>query len=161
MPRPFGKQVRLDSSEFSGVLSTADDDVQKALETVDQLDVAAPPRLTFVINGMGNVIPEESVADIIRIPGNATPVAWTLAADVEGDLVLDVRAADPGVQYPPAAGDSIINTGPPELSSAQYASGAIGAGEWDPVAEGEAVRIVVLTCETITRFTLVVELEWA
>lgn len=60
MPQPQGKQVRLDITPFNGALSSADDDVQKALETLDQA----------VQKGVRNTVPttDATVTTIATIP---------------------------------------------------------------------------------------------
>jgi hypothetical protein len=46
VPRPAAKQLQTDTSNFDGVLSSADDDVQKALETLDEQSKSAPVTTT-------------------------------------------------------------------------------------------------------------------
>jgi hypothetical protein len=54
MPKPKGKQIELDTANFDKVLSSADDDVQKAMETLDENVAGAGlpvPDSTSIVEG--------------------------------------------------------------------------------------------------------------
>lgn len=143
---------------------TSDKLLQLALASVPDGGVTAPPDVSavyvdalFVIDG-GGAVPAVGVALDLVIDFDAEIVAWTLLADVAGDLVLDLWK-DSYASFPPTIADTITAAAKPTLSSASSANDTALTG-WDTtIAAGETIRLNIDSVATITRATLALKLR--
>lgn len=63
MPQPKGKQVELDTANFDGALSSADDTAQKALETLDEAVIEAVRNTVTTTDGTVTTIATIPITD--------------------------------------------------------------------------------------------------
>ncbi len=84
--------VRVDSSGFSGSLSSSDDTVQKALNTIDGLPISGFPNdcITFIINSNGSVIQAGASGHKV-VPWACTVTGWEITSSSSGSAVVDIK----------------------------------------------------------------------
>jgi len=111
----------------------------------------------FTVDGGGSEIPDNTQCDIPWPPdlGTGAAVAYRLLADQSGSIVIDMWCDVEG-NYPPTVADSMPGAGKePTLSAAAYAEDD-DLSDWanTSVTAGSTFRINVVSCTTITRFSL-------
>lgn len=104
-------------------------------------------------DGGGSVLTPGVFTDVLA-PFTCTIVSATLLADVSGDLVISVLS-DPYASFPPTT--NIAGAAPPTLTAAIKSQDTTLTGWTTAVAAGDVVRFGIVSCSTITRATLSLE----
>lgn len=113
--------------------------------------------LAVVLGGNGAVITTGIKYDL-RVPYAGTIKKATLLADQVGSLVVDIWK-DTYANYPPTVADTITAAAKPTLSAANKSENATLTGWTLAVAAGDILRFNVDSAATITRATLILEIE--
>ena len=90
----------------------------------------------------------------VFVPFNCTIVGATLLADTTGNLVVSVLA-DPYASFPPTT--DLAPTTPPTISGSDKSQDTTLSGWSTAIAAGDVVRLGVVSCSSITRATLSLE----
>lgn len=104
-------------------------------------------------DGGGAVISPGVLLDV-SIPFNCTITGWTLLAEQTGSIAFDLWVT-PLSGYPPNAGNSIVGSAPPAVSSGQEASSTALTGWSTSLAAGDVMRVNVSSCISVERALLV------
>ena len=113
--------------------------------------------LEFVIDGAGSVITAGMKA-YLEIPFACTITEWTLLGDQSGSIQLDLEkctyaAFDAGATHP-VAGDSIVASAPPAITTAVKAQSTTLTGWTTAIAAGDLIAVKVASNTSFTRVTL-------
>ncbi len=111
----------------------------------------------ITIDGGGSAI-SNGEKGYISIPYNGTISKWRLMADQTGSITIDLWKDTYG-NFPPTSGDSITGTDTPTLSSEQSAESTALTGWTTSVQAGDVVAFNVSGAATLTRVTLIIELN--
>lgn len=84
--------------------------------------------IEFVIDGGGSVI-STGLKGFLEVPWKCTIKAARIVSDPDGDIVVDIWR-DTFSGFPPASGDSITGSNPPELGGSDHAEDETLSG-WD------------------------------
>ncbi len=113
--------------------------------------------LNALIDGQGSAITTGVKGDVV-IHADFWIAAWTLVADVSGDIELDIwRAAY--ADFPPDVGDSIVAADPPTLSGQSNARDTTLTGWTNTLDEGDVLRFNVNSASAVSRVTLALTLR--
>jgi hypothetical protein len=94
----------------------------------------------------------------VVLPFNATITGWTILADQSGSCVVDVRKTS-YANFPAEAGDSITNSTPPTLTSQLKNTSTTLTGWTTSLSKGDILVFNVNSVDTITRVTVVLNLQ--
>ena len=108
--------------------------------------------IIFVIDGVGSAITIGEKGHL-EIPFNCTIQQATLAADQSGSIVVDIWK-DTYANFPPTNTDSITNTTPPTITTAQKSQDSILTNWTTTINTGDILAYNVTSCTNITRVTL-------
>lgn len=140
---------------------TGGSDPGTVVDALDDLASRTPVSTTrvlnFVIDGGGSVI-TTGVKGFIEVPYACTISEVRLLADQSGSIVIDIWK-DTYANYPPTDADSITASAPPTLSSAAKSEDSTLTGWTKSLSKGDILGFNVDSVDTITRVTLVLELE--
>lgn len=120
---------------------------------------AAPPgggsegAIGATFDGSGAVLSPGVFADVL-VPFGCTIIAATLLADQTGSLVLSVLA-DPYASFPPTT--DIAPTAPPTITASDKSQDSTLSGWTTAIAAGTVVRFGIVSCTSIQRATLTLE----
>lgn len=114
----------------------------------------------FVIDGGGSEIGTGIKGDMVVPEGTITAV--TILADPTGSIVIDLwkcaySSFDDSTH--PVDGDSITASAPPTISGAVKSHDGTLTGWTTSITSGDIIRVNVDSCTSITRCTLVLEIE--
>jgi hypothetical protein len=112
--------------------------------------------ITFVVDGGGSVITTGTKGYLPKIPYAGTIVSWRLIAFQSGSVVMDVWKAASAV---PTNANTITASAKPTLSSAQLNDSSTLTGWTTSVAVGDVFGFEVESATTVTRVTLVLEIQ--
>lgn len=118
---------------------------------------AAPAVLNAIIDGMGAAIDTGIKGDVL-LEQPYTITGWTLLADTDGDVVVDVWVDELG-NYPPDSGDSITAAAPPTLIGQDSAHDTTLDGWSTELDAGDTLRFNVDSASAISRLTLALTLQ--
>lgn len=104
-------------------------------------------------DGGGAVLTPGVFVDVL-VPFNCTITAATVLADQSGAVVFSVLA-DPYASFPPAT--NIAPTTPPTISGSDKSQDSTLSGWTTAIAAGTVVRFGVVSCTSIQRATLTLE----
>lgn len=90
----------------------------------------------------------------VFVPFNCTIVGATLLADTTGNLVVSVLA-DPYASFPPTT--DLAPTTPPTITASDKSQDTTLSGWSTAITAGDVVRLGVVSCSSITRATLSLE----
>ena len=108
----------------------------------------------YVIDGGGVEITDASKG-FIQIPFSCKITGWTVLADADGSIVVDIKSVLPATWPADSTSTaSIAGTDKPTLSSKKIAKSVALTGWTTAVAEGTLIEFVVDSCTTITRATV-------
>ncbi len=113
-----------------------------------------PHGVTF--DGSGSPPVANTLSTPIRIPYAATIVRWTIAADVSGSAVIDVKKATYS-GWPSTT--SIAASAKPTLSSAQKNEDSTLTGWTTSVSAGDLIEFKIDSATTVTRVTVTLYLR--
>ena len=94
----------------------------------------------------------------IYLPFSGTIKSVTLIADTTGSIKIDIWK-DTYANYPPTDADSICGGNEPEISSGVKYQDTTLTGWTTTVSDGDVLKFNVDSCATITKCTLVLEIE--
>jgi hypothetical protein len=112
--------------------------------------------LLVVIDGLGSP-PAVAISGDVTLDFDCTIVGWTLLADQDGSIELDIWK-DIYVNYPPDVSDSIVASAPPKIVAEDANKSTALTGWNNAVAAGDCLRFSVVSVATITRVTLALNL---
>ena len=112
--------------------------------------------ITFGVDGGGSAITTGTKGYLPKIPFAGTIVSWRLIAFESGSVVMDVWKTNAAV---PTNSNTITASAKPTLSSAQLADSSTLTGWTTSVAVGDVFGFEVESATTITRVTLVLEIQ--
>lgn len=133
-------------------------DVDQALdqlaERVDDLEAQSIGALGIAIDGGGSAIATGPIKTYLEVPYNCTLTGWTLLADQNGAIKIDVWK-NSYANYPPTNADSICNGHEPEIA-AELSAQDTDLSDWLDVTltKGEILVFNVDSCSSITACTL-------
>jgi hypothetical protein len=138
-----GDDIRLDTSVFSGILSSEDTTPQKAFEKIDKIDIEGFPDdgLLFIIDGRGAAITAGSSGSKI-VPYNCTITGWEVISNVSGSIVVTVNKSTTTSPTAPSW-SAISGTEKPTLSSAVRNSDTVLSTWNTSIAAGNQIQAVV------------------
>jgi hypothetical protein len=111
-----------------------------------------PRTQQIIIDGLGSeILP--GVRGEFAIHFDCQITGWSLLADQDGDIVLDLWKTD-YAGYPPTVADTITGGAQPTLSGADKAADATLTGWTIDVNAGDTFRVNVDSVATVTRVTL-------
>lgn len=113
----------------------------------------------FVLGGDTGAITTGVKYDFV-IPVTGTIKKVTTLADQTGSIVVDLWK-DTYANYPPTVADTITASAKPTLSSAVKAQDATLTGWTTSVTAGDIIRVNVDSATTVTRVSVVLEIEVA
>lgn len=102
----------------------------------------------------GGVVLTPGVFTDVFVPFNCTIVGATLLADTTGNLVVSVLT-DPYASFPPTT--DLAPTTPPTITAATKSQDTTLSGWSTAITAGDVVRLGVVSCSSITRATLSLE----
>lgn len=111
--------------------------------------------LCLTVDGGGTTI-TTGVKGYLRVPYNGTIKSTSVIADQTGSVVIDVWKANGSV---PTVSNTITASAKPTLSSAQTSFDSTLTGWTKTIVEGDIVGFNVDSATTVTRVTLVIEVE--
>jgi hypothetical protein len=124
-----------------------------AANIIDARRNLASGSIGYVIDGGGAAIGTGSKG-FVQVPFACTLVGWTLIADADNSMVIDVKSATISTWPADAITTaSIAASDKPTLSGKQIARG-VCTGWTAVVAEGDILEFVVDSCAVIARATL-------
>lgn len=126
-------------------------DPDAAISTVQRIHT-----LQLVIDGSGAEISTGIKADF-QMPFDCTITGWTILADQEGSIVIDIWKDEYG-NYPPTDADSITASAKPTLSDALKETSTTLTDWTTTIAAGDTLRFNVDSVTAIQRLTLQVHL---
>lgn len=126
------------------------------LSGADQVAVRTIP-IEVVLGGAGAVITTGIKVDV-QIPKAGTITKVTMLADQSGSLVVDIWK-DSYANFPPTVADTITAAAKPTISAAVKSEDVTLTGWTVAVASGDILRFNVDSAATITRCTIILELE--
>jgi hypothetical protein len=159
IPGVTAADVTVDTSTFDTNLSSADNTAQKALATLD--DVAgdfiklATGSFGIGIDGGTTAISTGSKGFIV-VPYACTIKAWTILANEEGSIVVDVKKSS-YANFPTTA--SIAASAKPTLDSAQKNTDTTLTDWTISVSAGDVIEFVVDSATTVTRVNLIITVQ--
>ncbi len=113
--------------------------------------------LNTLIDGQGNPITTGQKGDVL-IHSDFWIAAWTLVADVSGNIEIDIWKAA-YADFPPDVGDSIVAAAPPTLSGQTNARDTTLDGWTNTVDEGDVLRFNVNSVSAVSQVTLALTLR--
>lgn len=115
----------------------------------------------LTIDGAGSVI-TTGTKGFVLVPKTGTiksvTVLSTDASATAGSIVIDVWDA-PYSSYPPTVANSIVASDPPTLSSANKSQDTTLTGWTTSVTKGDVLGFHVNSASTVTRVTLIIEIQ--
>jgi len=120
------------------------------------LDTISPPpdgQIIITINGGGSV-PTTGVLLDFMVPVTLTITAWTIIADQNGSIVIDLWR-DSYAAYPPTIIDTQVAADPPTLISAIKNSSTALSGWTKTWTANDIVRVNIVSAAVLTRATLI------
>ena len=154
-------RVSTSTTNFSGNLSSADNTVQRALDTLDDLSIPSvavdvnKSSFGITIDGGGSAI-TTGVKGYVTIPFDCTITGWVLTGDQSGSIVIDVWR-DTYANFPPTVADTIAGSEKPTLSSVQKNQDLTLSSWTTTVTEGDVIGFNVDSATTVTKVTLIVK----
>lgn len=144
---PWADEIKVDTTNFDKNLSASDNNIQKALDTIDNLS-AGKTAIHFIIDGGGSVITAGSKS-WIRVPYAMTITGWNITADQSGSCVIDVWK-NTYANFPPSVLDTIAGAEKPALTDAQKNQDTDLTTWTISVNEGDYIRINVESASMVT-----------
>jgi hypothetical protein len=138
-----GDDIRLDSSVFSGILSSEDTTPQKAFETIDKINIEgfSYDAICFIIDGNGAVISAGASGSKV-IPYNCTITGWEVISSASGNIVITINKSTTTSPTAPSW-SAISGTEKPTLSAAARNTD-ISLSTWTTsVAAGNQIQVSV------------------
>jgi hypothetical protein len=136
---PQAAQIKTKTTNFANNLSTADTDVQKALDTIDNLTVSTAEKIELTINGEGSVI-EVAASGHKVVPFNCTITKWEITSNTSGSIVVDIKKSTYGTF---GTWTSIAGTEKPTLSAATKNTDTSLSTWTTSLSAGDRVQCVV------------------
>ena len=129
----------------------------RARRMLAALGAARSRAVGITIDGGGSPI-TTGPKSVVRVPFGGLITRWTLLADQAGSLVIDVWKGPFGAS-PPTVAETITGPDKPTLISEQQAEHAIPETWVAAVAAGDVIAFNVDSASTITRATLVLDIQ--
>src|SRR5262245_20318413 len=107
--------------------------------------------LLFIMQARGAL--ETGVQGDVQLHDRYEIVEWTLLADQNGSIVVDIWKDD-FASYPPTDADSITGASPPTISSNDAATSDVLTGWTTLIEPGETLRYNVDSVSAIERCTV-------
>lgn len=121
------------------------------------LDAYAPDLLTFNIAGPAGGVITPGVKGYLIVPARCLIIGWTMLADKIGSAVVDILQGDYS-EYPDTL-NSLTAATPPTISSSNKDRSTSLSG-WDiERSKGRILAFEVLSCDTITKLMLGLEIR--
>ncbi len=102
-------------------------------------------------DGYGVFLP--GVKGYLECPADLIINGWKILGDQTGSIVIDIWKV-PFASFPPSVTDSITGLTPPTISSSQSASSTTLTGWATSISKADILAFNVVSCSSITQFTL-------
>lgn len=137
-----GSEVRLDTSDFDGNLSSTTNTAQKLADVIDQLPLAgdAYDKIEFIIDSRGGVITAGS-SGTKAVSSGGTITSWEITSSSSGSAVVDIQKTTYG-NFPNSFA-SIAASAKPTLSASVKNQDLTLTGWTTSLTKGDRVRAVV------------------
>jgi hypothetical protein len=115
--------------------------------------------LSFTVDTGGAATISSGLKSFVYLPYSGTILSWTILSNNSGSTEIDIYKTD-YANYPPTSGDTIINSGYPNLNN-NIKNQSSNLSGWNSTTfnEDEILGFYVVSAQTLTRVQLILKIQ--